>query len=138
MKAPEVKRSSLVLLSGIAWSAVGIVLVVMATEWLVAVHHHIAILTVLAVASGFIIHRFGFSRIVAVNIARIKALAPGKERFSLFAFQNKRSYAIIGIMVPMGYALRHSPIPKIYLVPVYAAIGLGLLLSSFRYYQGLN
>lgn len=138
MKSPKVKRTSLILISGIAWSAIGIFLIAMALEWLIVIHRYIAILIAAGIVAGITIYRFGFSQIAAVNLARIKALAPDKDKISLFAFQNKRSYAIIAVMMPMGYALRHSPIPKIILVPVYSAIGLGLLLSSIVYYQNLN
>jgi len=135
MKTPAVKRTSLILVSGIAWSAVGIFLIILASEWMLEIHRYIAILIAVGIAAGLVIYRFGFSRIAAVNLARIKALAPEKEKLCLFAFQNKRSYAIIAVMMPMGYALRHSPVPKIFLIPIYAAIGLGLFLSSLLYYQ---
>jgi hypothetical protein len=138
MKAPMVKRGSLVILSGIAWSVVGVVLIVMALNWLAAIHRHMIILILIGTVAGVVIYRFGFSHVAAVNISRIKSLPQDREKFSLLDFQNRKSYAIIGIMVPMGYALRHSPIPKVYLIPVYSAIGLGLLLSSIRYYQGLH
>ncbi len=89
------------------------------------------------VAAGVVIFRFGFSRLVKVNIARIFAQAPGKDRVCLFAFQNARSYAIVIVMMAMGYTLRHLPISKMYIMPIYAAIGLAMLLSSLIYYRHL-
>lgn len=126
------------MLSGLAWTIIGIVLIVMALEWLISMHRHTAILVATGVIAGVLIYRFGFSRLALGNLARIKALAPEKDKLCLFAFQNRRSYVIIVIMMFMGYELRHSPIPKTYLIPLYAAIGLALVFSSFHYYQGLH
>ena len=44
-----------------------------------------------------------------------------------------RSYLIVLVMVSMGIALRHSPIPKKYLSVLYNGIGLALFLSGIRY-----
>ena len=138
MNAPQIKRSHLVLLAGIASTAIGIALITMAGFWMRSIHQHISLFILGGTAAGLIIYRFGFSKIAAVNLARIKALAPDKDKVCLFAFQNKRSYFIVAIMMTMGYGLRHSPLPKIYLVPVYGAIGLAMVFSSFRYYQNLR
>jgi len=138
MKAPEVKRNHLILVAGVVWTAVGAALIMIALGWLVSIHHHVVILIVEALAAGTLIYYFGFSKIATINLVRIRTLAPEKDKICLFAFQNKRSYFIVAAMMSMGYWLRHSPLPKIYLVPVYGAIGLALVFSSFHYYQNLR
>jgi hypothetical protein len=55
----------------------------------------------------------------------------------LFAFQAWRSYLIIGVMIGLGFVLRHSQIPKAYLAIVYFAVGGALILASFHYYACL-
>ncbi|OGC96156.1 MAG: hypothetical protein A2W25_07060 [candidate division Zixibacteria bacterium RBG_16_53_22] len=138
MRAPEVRREALILLAGTVWSAVGVALVIVAMGWILTIRQSRVIPVGVGIAAGVAIHRFGFSRLAAVNLGRIRAQSPGKEKVCLFAFQNWRSYLMIVVMMTMGYALRHSPVPKIYLSPIYLAIGLALLFSSFRYYQAIH
>jgi hypothetical protein len=45
---------------------------------------------------------------------------------------------IIIVMMVLGYTLRHLPIPRVYLAPIYLGIGLGLFLSSLKYYARLK
>jgi len=127
----------LVLLAGIVWSAVGIGLMIAAMYWILPYRTVELPWIIAGVVAGVIIFRFGFSRLVKVNIARIFAQSPGKDKVCLFAFQNIRSYAIIVVMMAMGYTLRHLPISKMYIMPIYAAIGVALLLSSLIYYRHL-
>lgn len=137
MKAPAAKRKTLVLLAGIVWSAVGIGLMVAAMFWILPYRSVELPWIIAGIIAGVVIFRFGFSRLVKINIARIFSQAPGKDRVCLFAFQNVRSYVIVVVMMAMGYTLRHLPISKMYIMPIYAAIGLALLLSSFIYYRQL-
>jgi hypothetical protein len=137
MNAPVAKRKTLVLLAGIVWSAVGTGLMVAAAYWVLPYHSVELPWIIAGCIAGVIIFRFGFSRLVKVNITRIFAQAPGKDRVCLFAFQNTRSYIIVIVMMAMGYTLRHLPISKMYIMPIYAAIGLAMLLSSLIYYRHL-
>lgn len=137
MEAPTAKRNTLVLLAGIVWSAVGIGLMVVAMYWILPFRTVELPWIIAGIVAGVIIFRFGFSRLVKINITRIFAQAPGKDRVCLFAFQNTRSYAIVIVMMAMGYTLRHLPISRMYIMPIYAAIGLAMLLSSLIYYRYL-
>ncbi len=138
MKAPVAKRKSLILLAGVVWTVTGLALMLAALVWLRSFHPAQDIALAGGAAAGFIIYRFGFSRLAGANLARIRSQSPGKERVCVFAFQNWRSYLIIVFMMTLGYTLRHSPLPKIFIAPIYAAIGLGLALSSLRYYAALR
>jgi hypothetical protein len=137
MQAPSAPRPVLVLLAGILWSVVGTALMAVAVGWLSPLSHEPMPWLILGVAAGVLIYRFGFSKLADVNLVRIFAQAPGKDRVCVFAFQNTRSYVIIIVMMVLGYTLRHLPIPKVYLAPVYLGIGLGLFLSSLKYYARL-
>ena len=55
----------------------------------------------------------------------------------VFAFMPWKSYILVIIMMATGILLRHSPIPKLYLAVLYAAIGTALILSSIRYLRYL-
>jgi len=139
MKTPAVNRKALVLTAGAVWSIVGLALLAAAIHWLAPLREYYQILLLIAgVSGGLLIYRFGFSRLVAINIERIFSQAPGKEKVCFFSFQNSRSYFMVLIMIAMGYTLRHLPISKLYIAPIYAAIGLALVLSSLRYYRCLN
>jgi hypothetical protein len=139
MKAPAADRKVLVLVAGAVWSIVGIALVIAAVGWTVPVlaDYHLLWLGA-GVIGGYIIHRFGFSRLVTVNIQRIFSQSPGKDKVCVFSFQNTKSYIMIIVMILMGYTLRHLPIPRLYLSPVYSAVGIALLLSSLMYYRRLR
>ena len=125
------------LLAGVVWSAVGIVLIGMAGHWALLGVGRAAIPLAIGILGGAAIYRFGFSKLADINLARIYSQAPGKDKVCVFAFQNTRSYIIVVIMVALGYTLRHLPVQRIYLVPIYLAIGLGLFLASLRYYGKL-
>jgi hypothetical protein len=138
MEAPSAKRSILVLLAGIFWSGVGVALLAVATNWLLSVHEFVLVSLGVGTIAGLAVYRFGFSRLARTNLTRIFNQAPGKDRVCLFAFQNTRSYIIMVTMMGLGYTLRHLPVPRLFLAPVYLAIGLGLLLSSLVYYRHIT
>jgi hypothetical protein len=137
MKAPAARRKWLVLFAGLLWTAVGVALAAMAWYWFAAYEGNLILPLAVGIVGGGLICWFGFSKLAAENLTRIYTQAPGKDKVCLFAFQNKRSYIIVAIMMAMGYALRHSPLPEIYLAPFYLAIGLALALSSLLYYRHL-
>ena len=89
----------------------------------------------LSMLAGVLAWRWGFTRLVRRNVARIWSLAPGKERVCIFAFQNVRSYLLVGVMMTLGFLLRHSALPRLALAPAYLAMGVTLLLSSLGYYR---
>ena len=138
MQVPDAKRTTLVFIAGGLWSAVGLWLMITAMRWMTPPPEYYPFLwPVLGMVAGLVIYRYGFSRLVAVNISRIFSQAPGKEKVCVFSFQNTKSYFVIMIMIGLGYILRHLPIAKYYISPIYIAIGLGLLLSSLIYYRRL-
>ena len=138
MKTPAAHRKVLILLAGLVWSLVGLGLMTVAAYWLASESRGIAIALGVSIIAGLLIYRLGFSKLALKNIVRIMQQAPGKDKVCLFAFQDTRSYFIVIIMMVMGYTLRHLPLPRIYLVPVYLSIGLGLFLASLRYYSRLT
>ncbi len=139
MNAPVAKRKTLVLIAGALWSLVGLWLIITALRWLIPLPEFYPILwPTIGIIFGVIIYRFGFSKLVTINISRIFSQSPGKEKVCIFSFQNTKSYVIIIAMIVLGYILRHLPVAKIYIVPIYTAIGLALLLSSLIYYRRLT
>ena len=129
---PSVGRHWLRILAGLLWSVTGLFLCAVACYWFYSIELTRSLLGVLlGFSSGVLIYRFGFSRIARKNIERI---ARQPQSVCLFAFQAWRSYLLIIFMMFLGYALRHSPIPRIVTAVIYSAIGTGLTLSSSLYY----
>lgn len=128
---PGVAKSSLVLIAGIVWIAVAITLNWLAYSWLRAESRDSALVTLLiGFVGALVIHHFGFLRLVDKNLARI---IPMEGRRCVFSFMPWKSYLLIMVMVLMGFLLRHSSLPKLYLAGLYTAIGTALMLSSVRY-----
>ncbi|MGB5984509.1 MAG: hypothetical protein WBG37_04325 [Desulfobacterales bacterium] len=128
---PAVAKSVLLLLAGVAWFAVGSLLLSYVWAWLPELALKAAsIYGSIGVASALAVHHFGFLKVADKNIARIR---PMVERKCLFGFITWKSYLLILVMVSLGSLLRHSTIPRHYLVSLYTTIGLALILSSLRY-----
>jgi hypothetical protein len=134
---PSVKKPWLYLLSGVSWSAIGILLTTMTTDWLAQVSRSTALGRVfLGLLLALLIFRFGFTRFAQSNIERIKNKA--QSTLCVFGFQRWTSYPLVLVMISLGIFLRkYSPIPKPWLAILYIGIGGGLFLSSYWYYQTL-
>ena len=128
---PAAEKNLLVLMAGIVWVGVGIMLLVLAFSWLEAdADSNIYLFGGVGLVLALLVHHFGFLRIVDKNLKRI---IPMKGKKCVFSFITWKSYLLIIVMMTMGIMLRHSSIPKPYLAIIYTAIGLALILSSFRY-----
>jgi hypothetical protein len=130
---PVVDKKVLIFMAGLMWCGVGVMLIRYAVSWL-------SLSTggeqLFFYSAGFMVampvHHFGFLKIADKNLER---LLPITEKKSLFSFMTAKSYLIVIVMVSMGIALRHSPIPKRYLSLLYNGIGLALFLSGIRYFR---
>ena len=129
---PAVGRRALARLSGVVWWTVGIGLVAAAGQWLADVPGgYAAILAAAGMLAALLTGR-GFGRVAARNLSRLQGLP---ERRCVFAFQSWRGYGTILVMVALGWALRHSPVPKPWLAPVYIAVGGGLMRGGVAYFR---
>ena len=131
---PAVKNKWLLILSGLMWTGVGVLLSGLAIKWLIVYTPlQIIAVTVFGLLLGILIATFGFNKIVHKNIRRIKNY---QDKVCLFAFQEWKSYLLIAVMMSMGIFLRRSTlIPKLWIAPVYFAIGFALFVNSFIYYR---
>jgi len=132
---PALPRSSLLLVSGLMWSLVGLMLCQLAIRWylLAGIQDHLGFL-IAGVLIALAIHSFGFSLIAKRNISRIQKL---NQKPCVFAFMAWWNYPLVFLMIGLGLTLRHSPIPKTYLGVLYIGIGAALFFSSQRYYISL-
>lgn len=134
---PKVGKRILILIAGLLWSMVGLMLISIASEWLVDMClSYQAIGIFVSLVFGFVITRFGFSKIALKNIERI--LQYQKEKVCIWAFQKWTSYLLIAFMMSLGIFLRHASfIPRVILLIIYFSIGIALFLSSMAYYREL-
>jgi di/tricarboxylate transporter len=133
---PGVHKAALLLMAGAVWIGVGLMLDILAYSWLRNEMVHKAIISaVTGFVIALLIHHVGFLRVVDRNLDRI---LPMEGMRCVFSFISWKSYLLIAVMILMGYFLRHSPLPKLYLAALYSAIGTALILSSFRYLRYLR
>jgi len=132
---PGVERWALLLLAGLVWIAVGTMMLLLARGWLAVLPAPRAALVAGAgFAAALVIHHLGFLRVVDKNLSRI---LPMQGKRCLFSFMSWKSYLMVAVMVAMGVALRHSPLPRPALAVLYLGIGAALILSSVRYLRHL-
>lgn len=128
-----VQRRWLFAISGVLWTAVGVMLVTYAVMWLAPVDWHLEIaLGAAGAVLAIVAARFMFRGIAAKNIDRIHQ---GPDRASALAFQPWKSYLMMVFMMGLGIVLKHSAVPKPALAVVYAAIGGALMLASGLYHR---
>jgi hypothetical protein len=126
-----VHKAWLLIIAGMLWLVAGLMLDLFACSWLRhEILHRVVLSAGAGIFLGLLIHRFGFLRIVDRNLNRI---LPMEGNRCIFSFISLRSYLLIAVMVSIGYILRHSSMPRLYLAILYSAIGTGLILSSLRY-----
>ena len=128
----NVPKHWLYISAGLMWSLVGLFLCRLALSWLI---HGDS-------TSGLIFGSFGlFLALLTYKISLVRIAEKNIQRISsypemapFFGFMSPRSYFMILIMVPLGYTLRHSMIPKSYLASMYLGMGGSLFLASLHYY----
>jgi hypothetical protein len=132
---PATNKKWLQLAAGLMWSGVGIMLITFASRWLKLVDWMTILLLIFAGAVlGATIYMFGFSKLARKNIRRINAYA--QDRICLFAFQEWKTYPLVGFMVFLGIYLRvYSTVPKPILAIAYLGLGFSLFASSLLYYR---
>jgi hypothetical protein len=132
---PSIPSKGLIFIAGALWSAVGIFLCRLAYQWIDFSNQSFLLwIGIGSIGIAILADAFIFSKIVAKNIDRLSKFP---EKGCFFAFQTWKSYLNIIVMISLGVFLRHSPLPKIYLSIVYAAIGGGLFKASIGYYRWL-
>jgi len=132
---PGVSKTALLLIAGIMWTGAGIMMNLLSHSWLRnEAIQNIILVYFIGFVCALIIHHFGFLRLVNRNLGRILQM---EGRRCIFSFIPWKSYILIIIMIFMGFFLRHSAMPKLYLAILYIGIGTALILSSVRYFRYL-
>ena len=130
---PELDRRWLFGIAGAAWSIAGLILLGWAVVWLSDAWRPAEVVLVVFGAVGAVAFvRYGFLRIVNLNIERIER---GPDRACAFAFQAWKSWAVMLSMIALGVVLRHSGLPRLALAVLYEVMGGALLGASLLYHR---
>ena len=133
---PAVSSRTQLWLAGAMWSTVGVALFGVGTLW-VLTSEKLAIrfsLMFVALCLGIGKSFWVLDRTASRIVERIKLRGDGQ---CLGGFFSLRVWALVVVMMLMGRMLRGADIPRPVLGLIYAAVGVGLLISSRSIWKGL-
>lgn len=126
----KVKRSTLLLLACLVWSAAGFNILrigLMTYPAYLAIENYLLSILVFAVFQIFI-----FGRLVKKHTARIRAYQ--EERHFFLKFFDGKSFAVMALMMTGGIALRSSGlVPQRFIAFFYTGLGASLLLAGLLF-----
>ena len=130
---PGVKKRTLLLIAGCAWSIAGGILISRSLSHLISVNHHLAIEIGTGIVFGSLFYLLLFARISKKHITRINLIEIDNPCF--FSFFNFRSYLLMAIMISGGITLRLSGLvnPEI-IYTFFLCMGIPLLVSAWRFF----
>ena len=132
MRLVVLPKNQLILIAGIVWClAGGMVLVVGLPLEVTLVPSDLALLP-LAGVIFLAFNGFVFSRLVQKHTGRIQARS--EDRLPVWHFFNASSWAVMGVMMGGGLALRLShALPDWFIAFFYSGLGVALLLAGLRF-----
>jgi hypothetical protein len=130
---PGVKKRTLLLIAGCAWSIAGGILIYRSLSYLISVNHHLAMEIGTGIVFGSLFYLLLFARISKKHITRINLIEIDNPCF--FSFFNFRSYLLMAIMISGGIMLRLSGLvnPEI-IYTFFLCMGIPLLVSAWRFF----
>lgn len=124
---PGVKWRTLLLVSALLWTFVGLMLLVRGSVRLMNVPHSRAFLAAFAIFAGSLKSHFVLDRSARKGVDRILNFSDGT---CLGAVYSVRTWILVLCMMALGVILRNSSLPDTYLSFFYLLIGWALLFSS--------
>jgi hypothetical protein len=117
-----------VLLAALTWSVVGLGLLSAGAYWTLT-HKGLVGPPLLAVGilAGWAKSRLVLDKAAVRIVSRIRSRGDAR---CLGGFLSPGTWAMVAVMMLAGYLLRHSPVSRLVVGTVYAAVGAGLLSSS--------
>ena len=133
---PAVSSRTQLWLAGATWSIVGVALLGVGTLWMLTSKKLAISLSLLFVALCLGIGKsfWVLDRTASGIVERIKLRGDGQ---CLGGFFSLRVWALVVVMMLMGKILRGTDIPRPVLGLIYAAVGVGLVISSRSIWKGL-
>jgi hypothetical protein len=122
---PGVSRRMHLLLAAVMWTGIGMMLLIRGTFWLLDSGQLWFLFP--AVVIGSLKSVLLLDKTARKSVDRILRLADGTCIGAVFSI---KSWALVVLMMAMGYILRQSPLPRSFLGLLYVTIGWALLMSS--------
>jgi hypothetical protein len=130
---PGVRKRTLLLVAGCAWSIAGIILIARSLTHLIGSDHHLALEILTGMAGGVLFYFLLFARISKKHISRITLIPIDNPCF--FSFFNFRSYLLMAIMISGGITIRKLELINAdYIYTFFLAMGIPLLVSAYRFF----
>jgi hypothetical protein len=130
---PGVKKRSLLLVAGCAWTLAGGILITRSLTFLIGYNHYLAIEIGLGIIFGLFFYMLLFARISKKHITRIKLIEVDNPCF--FSFFNFRSYFLMSIMISGGITLRLSGLIRpVIIYSFFLCMGIPLVVSAWRFF----
>ena len=130
---PGVKKRTLLLIAGCAWSIAGGILISRSLSHLISVNHHLAMEIGTGIVFGSLFYLLLFARISKKHINRINLIEIDNPCF--FSFFNFRSYLLMAIMISGGITLRLSGLINLEIIyTFFLCMGIPLLVSAWRFF----
>jgi hypothetical protein len=130
---PGVRRRTLLLIAGCAWSIAGGILIFRSLVHLIGLNHHLLLEIIFGIGFGILFYILLFAKISKKHITRITLIKIDNPCF--FSFFNFRSYLLMTIMISGGITLRLSGLvnPEI-IYTFFLCMGIPLLVSAWRFF----
>ena len=130
---PAVRKRTLLLVAGCAWSIAGLILISRSMVFLLETNNHLTLEILCGLAGGILFYLLLFARISKKHITRIILIPIDNPCF--FSFFNFRSYLLMAIMITGGITIRKlGIINAAYIYTFFLAMGIPLLLSAYRFF----
>jgi hypothetical protein len=130
---PAVRRRTLLLIAGCAWSIAGGILIARSLIHLIGVNHYLASEIGIGIVFGILFYLLLFARISKKHITRITLIKIDNPCF--FSFFNLRSYLLMTLMITGGISLRLSGlISQDIIYTFFLTMGIPLLISAYRFF----
>lgn len=130
---PAVRRRTLLLGAGCAWTVGGLMLLMRGLTGLASLRAPVTLDIGLGLAGGLLFYLALFARISGKHISRITLIQVDNPCF--FSFFNVRSYLMMAAMIGGGITLRRLDIVNHQaLFTFYLMMGLPLLISAYRFF----
>jgi hypothetical protein len=126
---PAVSSRNQLLLAAALWTIVGVMLLTFGTIWIFCRGDKTISLFIFLVAVGLGLLKNSLVLDRTANSIAYRIVQRGEGR-CVGSFFSLRTWALVGCMIVLGRLLRGMNVPLQFLGLLYAAVGIGLLISS--------
>jgi hypothetical protein len=132
VRAPQLPKNQLMLIAGLVWCGAGAMVAMIGLPLELRLGPEHLVLFPLAAAIFLAFYVFVFSRLVRKHTLRIRERP--EDRLPFWQFFNASSWAVMGLMMGGGMALRFSHLMPDWMIAFfYSGLGVALFLCGVRF-----